>query len=107
MLECRNKAVGLYETLMTRTPTLAFLPRVPSLYLPTTYAEKDGMEGKRRLEQSTVASPSSPSFLIIQLKSEMLVEHSHIRSQMKAVEFVLFNVPSVLVRTKHTCRYDL
>lgn len=86
---------------------MAFLTRVPSLYLPTTYAEKDGMEGKRRLEQSTVASPSSPSFLIIQLKSEMLVEHSHIRSQMKAVEFVLFNVSSVLERTKHICRYDL
>lgn len=65
------------------------------------------MEGKRRLEQSTVASPSSPSFLIIKLNSEMLVEHSHIRSQMKAVELVLFNVSSVLVRSKHIRRYDL
>ena len=65
------------------------------------------MERKRTLEQSTVASPSTPSFLIMKLKSEMLVEHSHIRSQMKAAEFVLFNVSSELVISKHICRYDL
>ena len=100
LLKCRNKAAGFYETPMTKDPYFV-ISYSCSFPLFANHAEKDGMEGKRRLEQSTVASPSSPSFLIIKLKSEMLVEHSHIRSQMKAVELILFNVSSVLIRTNH------
>lgn len=87
--------MGFYDSLMSKEPTLSFLTCLASLYLATTYAQKDDAEQKGRIEQPIVPFPSSPSLLINKLKSEMLVECSHLRSQIKAAELTLFNVSSV------------
>ena len=106
LLKCRKKAVGFYETLMTKEP-YPIISYSCSFPLFANHLCWKGWHGRKWKERAAHSSPSSPSLLISKLKSEMLVECSHVRSQIKAVEFILFNVSIVLVRTKYICMYNL